>query len=67
MRDDCFLVLLLLVVLHLLYKNSHSKEYMDNGIPNMFIPEGYGEKGMYYDNLDFAPVYRTVKQHTIFD
>lgn len=66
MNEEYILVLLVLIIIFLLYSNSNTFEYM-NSSPFMFLPEGYGEHGQYYDNIDIEPVYRTIKVPTIFD
>jgi hypothetical protein len=66
MQEEYFLLLLLLLVLYLIYSNSNVYEYM-TADTYTFTPEGYGERGQYYYNIDVAPVYRTIKIPTIFD
>ncbi len=62
------LFILLLIVLSFIYLNFNrcGMEYMDSA-PKIFMPEGYGEKGQYYDNSKFSPVYRIIHFPTVFD
>lgn len=66
MKDKCLIVVLLVIIIYMVYVNSNVYEYMDAS-PYMYIPEGYGEHGQYYDNVELTPVYRTIKVPTIFD
>ncbi len=64
MQEECLLICLLLLVLYMIYINSSYEEYMTG--PLIFYEEGYGESGSYYDNINIEPVYRTIRQPTIY-
>jgi hypothetical protein len=67
MEDDLLLCLSTILIVLLVYRNSNlCNEYYGTG-PEIFNPEGYGEHGMYNDNIRLEPVYRYNKLPTIYD
>ncbi len=51
------LIILMILCMLLVYYNSNSREYMLNELYE-FMPNGYGEKGQYYDNVHIEPIYK---------
>ncbi len=51
------LLLIMIIIMFLFFFNMCSYEYMKSE-PYGFIPDGYGDKGQYYDNIKIEPLYR---------
>lgn len=66
LNSDYLIVLFIILTIFLLYFNTHNYSHFGSG-PSIFLEEGYGDKGQYYDNARLEPLYREISFKTIYD
>lgn len=59
-------IAIIILLLYIILYNINSKENFGSG-PTIFLPENYGEHGMYYDNINLEPEYEDFLMPTFYD